>query len=74
MTLLPTLLDPSDRPALRAGDDALTHSELAAVAAALAERIRGSGAGRVAVHAVPGIHTAVAVASAVLRRASRRCR
>lgn len=66
MTLLPTLLDPSDRPALRAGDVALTHSELAAVAAALAERVRGSGAHRVAVHAVPGIHTAVGVASAVL--------
>ncbi|MHA6781173.1 AMP-binding protein [Pseudonocardia saturnea] len=66
MTLLPTLLDPSDRPALRAGDDTLTHAELAAVTAALAERIRAAAPGRIAVHAVPGIHTAVAVASAVL--------
>lgn len=66
--LLPTLLDPPDRPALRAGDDSLTHPELAVVAAALATRIRaavGEG-GRIAVHAVPGIHTAVAVAAAVL--------
>ncbi|GAA2535241.1 AMP-binding protein [Pseudonocardia hydrocarbonoxydans] len=66
MTLLPTLLDPSDRPALRAGEDALTHAELACVADALSERIRATGAKRIAVHAVPGIHTAVAVASAVL--------
>ncbi|MBW0118901.1 AMP-binding protein [Pseudonocardia abyssalis] len=66
MTVLPTLLDPTDRPALRAGDDSLTHSELASVADALAERIRAAGPKRIAVHAVPGIHTAVAVASAVL--------
>jgi malonyl-CoA/methylmalonyl-CoA synthetase len=62
--LLPTLLDPPDRPALRAGNHALTHAELASVATALAARI--AGARRVAVHAVPGLHTAVAVAAAVL--------
>ncbi len=62
--LLPTLHDPSDRPALRAGEHALSHAELAAVATALAGRI--AGARRVAVHAVPGVHAAVAVAAAVL--------
>ncbi|MCX6462976.1 MAG: AMP-binding protein, partial [Pseudonocardiales bacterium] len=62
--LLPALLDPSDRPALRAGDHALTQADLAAVAAALGPRL--AGARRVAVHAAPGIHTAVAVTAAVL--------
>jgi malonyl-CoA/methylmalonyl-CoA synthetase len=62
--LLPALLDPSDRPALQAGEHALTHAELAAVAAALAGRI--AGARRVAVHAAPRIHTAVAVTAALL--------
>ncbi len=66
--LLPTLLDPPDRPALRAGDHSLSHPELAVLAAALATRIRAAVPedGRIAVHAVPGIHTAVAVAAAVL--------
>ena len=62
--LLPTLHDPTDRPALRAGEHALSHAELAAVATALAGRIGGTR--RVAVHAVPGVHAAVAVVAAVL--------
>ncbi len=64
MTLLPALLDPPDGLALRAGDTTLPYRELSAVAAAVAARI--AGAGRVAVHATPGVHTAVAVAGAVL--------
>lgn len=62
--LLPALLDPPDRLALRAGEHSLTYPELAAAAAALAMRIHG--ADRIAVHAVPGIHAAVAVTAALL--------
>ena len=66
--LLPTLLDPPDRPALRADGHRLSHPELAVLATALAHRIREGvpDGARVAVHALPGIHTAVAVAAAVL--------
>lgn len=66
--LLPALLDPPERPALRAGEICLSHPELAVLATALAHRIRAAvpDGGRIAVHAVPGIHTAVAVAAAVL--------
>ncbi|WP_300010482.1 AMP-binding protein [Pseudonocardia sp.] len=62
--LLPALLDPSDHPALRAGGRTLTYRDLLAVATAHAERIRTLD--RVAVHAAPGPHTAVAVVSALL--------
>ena len=62
--LLPALLDPSDRPALRFGDDRLSYAELAGVAAALAESIAGRT--RVAVHATPTLHTAVGVTAALL--------
>ena len=62
--LLPALLDPSDRPALRFGDDQLSYRELAAAAAALAESVAGRT--RVAVHATASIHTAVGVTAALL--------
>ncbi|MYT73193.1 malonyl-CoA/methylmalonyl-CoA synthetase [Streptomyces sp. PsTaAH-137] len=62
--LLPALLDTPDRPALRFGDRALTHGELAAVAAPLASRISGSS--RVAVWATPTLETAVGVVAALL--------
>ncbi|PWI18579.1 acyl-CoA synthetase [Streptomyces sp. Act143] len=59
-SLFPALTDsPPDRPALRFGERSLTYGELAAVAGALAGRIRG--AGRVAVWATPALETAVAV-------------
>lgn len=62
--LLPALLDPPDRIALRFGDTALTYAELAAAAGALAGELRGRT--RVAVHATPGIHTAVGITAALL--------
>jgi len=62
--LLPALLDPTDRPALRFGADTLDYAELAGVAGALAARLPGSG--RVAVVATPTLHTAVAVTAALL--------
>ncbi|MCG8922512.1 acyl-CoA synthetase [Lentzea sp. CC55] len=54
----------SDRVALRFGDRALTHSELAARAGALAQQL--SGLPRVAVWATPTIETCVAVVAALL--------
>jgi malonyl-CoA/methylmalonyl-CoA synthetase len=66
--LLPALLDPTDRPALRWGDHELSYARLAAAASALAARM--AGARRVAVHAAPGPHTAVAVAAALLAGAA----
>lgn len=62
--LLPALLDPPDRVALRFGDTELTYAQLASAAGALAGELRGRG--RVAVHATPGIHTAVGVTAALL--------
>jgi malonyl-CoA/methylmalonyl-CoA synthetase len=62
--LLPALLAPTDRPALRAGGHALSYADLRAVATAHAERIRGLD--RVAVHAAPGPHTVVAVVAALI--------
>jgi malonyl-CoA/methylmalonyl-CoA synthetase len=66
--LLPALLDPPDRVALRFGPpgDAveLTYAELAGAAGALVPAI--SGHTRVAVHATPTIHTVVGVVAALL--------
>lgn len=62
--LLPALLDPPDRTALRSGGHELSYARLAAAASGLAARI--AGARRVAVHATPGPHTAVAVVAALL--------
>jgi malonyl-CoA/methylmalonyl-CoA synthetase len=68
--LLPALLDPPDRGALRFTDTALSYRELAAAAGALAGAVRARGAsggsGRVAVLATPSVHTAVAVTGALL--------
>ncbi|MEU3186153.1 acyl-CoA synthetase [Streptomyces sp. NPDC006923] len=60
----PALAARSDRPALRFGDRALTHAELAAAAGSLAARI--AGARRVAVWATPTLDTAVGVVAALL--------
>ena len=57
---------PADRPALRFGERSLTYAELAASAGALADRITGAGAGRVAVWATPTLETAVGVVAALL--------
>ncbi|HUQ54062.1 acyl-CoA synthetase [Lentzea sp.] len=54
----------SDRVALRFGDRALTHAELASCAGALAQQL--AGAPRVAVWATPTIETCVAVVAALL--------
>jgi len=67
--LLPALLDPPDRLALRFGPDRVTCAELgypalAGAAGALAARL--AGATRVAVHATPTLHTAVGVTAALL--------
>ncbi|MDT7555248.1 MAG: malonyl-CoA/methylmalonyl-CoA synthetase [Pseudonocardiales bacterium] len=66
--LLPALLDPPDRVALRFGPpgDAveLTYAELAGAAGAMVPAIAGHT--RVAVHATPTIHTVVGVVAALL--------
>ncbi len=62
--LLPALLDPPDRVALRFGDTELTYAELASAAGALAGELRGRT--RVAVYATPSIHTAVGISAALL--------
>ncbi len=62
--LLPALLDPPDRLALRFGSEELRYPALAAAAGALAARLTGRG--RVAVHAAPDLHTAVGVVAALL--------
>jgi acyl-CoA synthetase (AMP-forming)/AMP-acid ligase II len=63
--LLPALLDPpTDRPALAFPDGALTYSELAARAGALAQQI--AGLKRVAVRATPTLDTAVGIVAALL--------
>ncbi len=61
--LLPALAAPTDAPAVRFPEGALTHAELAAAAAAVAEQV--AGLRRVAVWGTPTLHTAVAVAGAV---------
>jgi malonyl-CoA/methylmalonyl-CoA synthetase len=64
--LLPALLDPPDRDALRFDPPGavLRHPALAGAAGALAARLRGHR--RVAVHATPTIGTAVAVVAGLL--------
>jgi malonyl-CoA/methylmalonyl-CoA synthetase len=62
--LLPALLDPPDRVALRFPDRSLTYAELAGAAGALAAKLAGHH--RVAVYATPSIHTAVGIAAALL--------
>jgi malonyl-CoA/methylmalonyl-CoA synthetase len=67
--LLPALLDPPDRTALRfrtrEGDDTeLSYARLASAAGALAAQLAGRQ--RVAVLATPSIHTAVGVTAALL--------
>jgi malonyl-CoA/methylmalonyl-CoA synthetase len=67
--LLPALLDPPDRTALRfrtrEGDDTeLSYARLASAAGALAKQLAGRE--RVAVLATPSIHTAVGVTAALL--------
>lgn len=62
--LLPALLDPPDRLALRFGPDELDYPALAAVAGSLAARLVGCD--RVVVHATPTVHTAVGIVAALL--------
>jgi malonyl-CoA/methylmalonyl-CoA synthetase len=62
--LLPALLGPPDRVALRFPDGELSYPELAGAAGALAAKLAGHR--RVAVHATPTIHTAVGVAAALV--------
>ncbi|MFD3488393.1 acyl-CoA synthetase [Streptomyces sp. NPDC058665] len=62
--LFPALAARSARPALRFGDQALSHAELATAAGALTARI--AGAPRVAVWATPTLGTAVGVVAALL--------
>jgi malonyl-CoA/methylmalonyl-CoA synthetase len=67
--LLPALLDPPDRTALRfrapeGGDVELSYAALASAAGALASRLAGRR--RVAVLATPSIHTAVGVTAGLL--------
>jgi malonyl-CoA/methylmalonyl-CoA synthetase len=69
VNLLPALLDPQDRIALRFGADQSTHTELsyaqlAGAAGALAAALAGRQ--RVAVHATPTLHTAVGITAALL--------
>lgn len=61
--LLPALYEPSDRLAVSIGGDALTYVELAARAAAVAERLEG--AGRAVVIATPTLETVVGVLGAL---------
>ncbi|MFK0294534.1 acyl-CoA synthetase [Streptomyces sp. NPDC090442] len=72
--LFPALRDGSPAPALRFGDRALSHHQLAAVAGPLAERIDeltpGSGATRVAIWATPTLETSVGVVAALLTGAA----
>jgi malonyl-CoA/methylmalonyl-CoA synthetase len=62
--LLPALLDPPNRTALRFGDDELSYPQLASAAGALAAKLAGRQ--RVAVLATSTIHTAVGVTAALL--------
>ncbi len=58
-TLLPTLYDPTDAEAVAFPEGRLTHVELAAAAAAVAEPL--AGLDRVAVWSTPSLHTCIAV-------------
>ncbi|MFE2944095.1 acyl-CoA synthetase [Streptomyces sp. NPDC059255] len=62
--LFPALAARSQRPALRFGDRALTHAELADAAGSLARRLAGER--RVAIWATPTLGTAVGVVAALL--------
>ncbi len=63
LALLPPVLEPGDRGALRFGDRALAYRELRDVAAHVAGRIGGSK--RVAVWCVPALETCAAVVGAL---------
>ncbi|MER5436203.1 acyl-CoA synthetase [Streptomyces sp. NPDC002588] len=68
-SLFPALTDrPSGRAALRFGGRELTYAELAGVAGAVGERVRGVG--RVAVWATPSLETAVGVVGVLLAGAA----
>jgi malonyl-CoA/methylmalonyl-CoA synthetase len=62
--LLPPLADPTDKEAIRFGDRALTHAELAGAAAAVAAAVAGRE--RVAVFAESRLETCVAAVGALL--------
>ena len=64
--LFPALAAGTDRPALRFGDRALTHVELASLAVPLAAKLAAASTRRVAVWATPGLETAVGVVAALL--------
>jgi malonyl-CoA/methylmalonyl-CoA synthetase len=65
-SLFPSLATGSSKTALRFGDRALSHSELASVAGAVARRLRAASPARVAVWASPTLETSVAVVGALL--------
>jgi malonyl-CoA/methylmalonyl-CoA synthetase len=65
-SLFPSLATGSSKTALRFGDRALSHSELASVASAVAQRLRAASPSRVAVWANPTLETSVAVVGALL--------
>jgi malonyl-CoA/methylmalonyl-CoA synthetase len=65
-SLFPSLATGSSKTALRFGDRALSHSELASVAGAVARRLRTASPARVAVWASPTLETSVAVVGALL--------
>ena len=62
--LFPELRQPSDRPALRVGDDEVSHTRLAGSAARLATEL--AGCDRVAVWAENSIATGVATVAALI--------
>jgi malonyl-CoA/methylmalonyl-CoA synthetase len=62
--LFPALADPPPGIALRVGERAMTYTQLRHAASAVAEQVRGSE--RVAVWAVPSIHTVVGVVGALI--------
>jgi malonyl-CoA/methylmalonyl-CoA synthetase len=62
--LFPALADPPPGIAVRVGERALTYAQLRDAASAVAEQVRGSE--RVAVWAVPSIHTVVGVVGALI--------
>lgn len=64
--LFPALVTGSERTALRFGDRALTHAELASAAGTLAQSLTSAAARRVAVWATPSLETAVGVVAALL--------
>jgi malonyl-CoA/methylmalonyl-CoA synthetase len=66
--LLPSLADPTDHEALRAGGRSLSYRELRAAGSALAARLRGEE--RVAVWATPTLETCVALVGILLSGAA----